>query len=94
MKIREALYSALPITILVYLIALLPVFSFNQNEIIAYTIGAVLRDGFGVLALVAMAPLITIQLLGFKAIVSNKIKERRAMQRIVQADDEHIIKFM
>ena len=53
-----------------------------------------LRDGFGVLALVAMAPLITIQLLGFKAIVSNKIKERRAMQRIVQADDEHIIKFM
>lgn len=56
--------------------------------------GAVLRDGFGVVALVAMAPLITIQLLGFKAIVSNKIKERRAMKRILQADDEHIINFM
>ena len=55
---------------------------------------AVLRDGFGVVALVAMAPLITIQLLGFKAIVSNKIKERRAMKRILQADDEHIINFM
>ncbi len=55
---------------------------------------AVLRDGFGIVALVAMAPLITIQLLGFKAIVSNKIKERRAMQRILQADDEHIINFM
>lgn len=55
---------------------------------------AVLRDGFGVVALVAMTPLITIQLLGFKAIVSNKIKERRAMRRILQADDEHIINFM
>ena len=55
---------------------------------------AVLRDGFGVVAMVAMAPLITIQLLGFKAIVSNKIQERRAMKRILQADDEHIINFM
>ncbi len=55
---------------------------------------AVLRDGFGVVALVAMAPLITIQLLGFKAIVSNKIKEKRAMKRILKADDEQIINFM
>lgn len=56
--------------------------------------GSVLSNGFGVVALVAMAPLITIQLLGFKSIVSNKIKERRAMKRILQADDEHIINFM
>ncbi len=55
---------------------------------------AVLRDGFGVVALVAMAPLITIQLLGFKAIVSNKISEKRAMKRILSADDEQIINFM
>lgn len=56
---------------------------------------AVLRDAFGVVSMVAMAPLITIQLLGFKAIVSNKVKERRAMRRILQADDdEHIINFM
>ncbi len=55
---------------------------------------AVLYDGFGVVALVAMAPLITIQLLGFKAIVSNKIKEKRAMKRILEVDDEHIINFM
>ncbi len=55
---------------------------------------AVLSDGFGVVAMVAMAPLITIQLLGFKAIVSNKIKERHAMKRILEADDEHIINFM
>ncbi len=56
---------------------------------------AVLRDGFGIVALVAMAPLITIQLLGFKAVITNKIKEHRAMRRMLQAeDDEHIINFM
>ena len=55
---------------------------------------AVLRDAFGVVALVAMAPLITIQLLGFRAIVSNKMKERRAMKRILDADDQQIINFM
>ena len=55
---------------------------------------AVLRDGFGVVALVAMTPLITIQLLGFKAIVSNKVKENRAMKRILDADDQQIINFM
>ena len=55
---------------------------------------AVLRDGFGVVALVAMAPLITIQLLGFRAIVSNKVKENRAMKRILDADDQQIINFM
>ena len=55
---------------------------------------AVLRDAFGVVALVAMAPLITIQFLGFRAIVSNKIKEHRAMKRILDADDQQIINFM
>ena len=55
---------------------------------------AVLRDAFGVVALVAMTPLITIQLLGFKAIVSENVKERRAMKRILDADDQQIINFM
>jgi len=55
---------------------------------------AVLRDAFGVVALVAMAPLITIQLLGFKAIVANKVKEKQAMKRILDADDMQIINFM
>ena len=55
---------------------------------------AVLRDAFGVVAMVAMTPLITIQLLGFKAIVSNMVKERRAMKRILDADDQQIINFM
>ncbi len=55
---------------------------------------AVLRDAFGVVSLVAMAPLITIQLLGFKAIVSEMIAEKRAMKRILGADDQQIINFM
>ena len=55
---------------------------------------AVLRDAFGVVAVVAMTPLITIQLLGFKAIVSERIAEKRAMKRILGADDQQIINFM
>lgn len=55
---------------------------------------AVLRDAFGVVALVAMTPLITIQLLGFRAIVANRISEKRAMKRILDAHDQQIINFM
>ena len=55
---------------------------------------AVLRDAFGVVALVAMAPLITIQLLGFRAIIGRKVAEHRAMRRILDADDQQIISFM
>ena len=55
---------------------------------------AVLRDAFGVVALVAMAPLITIQLLGFKGIVAEKLSEKRAMKKILDADDQQIINFM
>ncbi len=56
--------------------------------------GAVLRDAFGVVALVAMAPLITIQLLGFRAVVHNHVQEKRAMKRILDADDQQIINFI
>ena len=55
---------------------------------------AVLRDAFGVVAMVAMAPLITIQLLGFRAVIAMRVKERRAMKRILDADDRQIINFM
>ena len=53
-----------------------------------------LRDAFGVVALVAMTPLITIQLLGFRAVVDRRVKERRAMRRMLDADDQQIINFM
>ena len=55
---------------------------------------AVLRDAFGVVAVVAMTPLITIQLLGFKGIITQRVKERRAIKRILGADDQQIIEFM
>ena len=53
-----------------------------------------LRDAFGVVALVAMAPLITIQLLGFRGIIAERRAERRAMKKILDADDQQIINFM
>ena len=55
---------------------------------------AVLRDAFGVVAMVAMAPLITIQLLGFRSVIHNRIQEKLAMKRILDADDHQIINFM
>ena len=55
---------------------------------------AVLRDAFGVVALVAMAPLITIQLLGFRGILAERVNERRAMRRILDSDDQQIINFL
>ena len=48
---------------------------------------------FGVVAMVAMTPLITIQLLGFKAVMSSKVRAQITMKRILAADDEQIIYF-
>jgi len=41
-----------------------------------------------------MAPLITIQLLGFKAIITKQITDNIATKRILASDDEQIIDFM
>lgn len=54
----------------------------------------VMADAFGIVAMVAMTPLITIQLLGFRSIMITKMKEKIAMKRILDADDEQIIDFM
>ncbi len=54
----------------------------------------VLTDAFGLVAMVAMTPLITIQLLGFRAIVAKKMRDKIEMNRILSADDEQIIHFM
>ena len=53
----------------------------------------ILTDAFGVVAMVAMTPLITIQALGFKAVMSAKVRSKIAMKRILSADDEQIIYF-
>ena len=54
----------------------------------------VMTDAFGIVAMVAMTPLITIQTLGFKAIISKKMREKAAIRQILSAEDEQIIKFM
>ena len=53
----------------------------------------IMAYAFGVVAMVAMTPLITIQALGFKAIAMRVMRERIVMKRILDADDEQIIYF-
>ena len=54
---------------------------------------AVLDFAFGVVAMVAMTPLITIQTLGFKSVVSVRARDNAAMRRILSAADDQIIYF-
>lgn len=54
---------------------------------------AILNNAFGVVAMVAMTPLIMIQILGFKAVMLSKVRNKLAMKRILAADDEQIIYF-
>ena len=54
----------------------------------------ILSGAFGIVAMVAMAPLITIQLLGFRAIMAKKISDSIAMKKILGAEDEQIIDFI
>jgi len=60
-KIREALVSTLPVTAIVYLMALTPIFSLTQTELITFTIGAVMLVlGIGLFSLgadLAMTPM-------------------------------------
>ena len=54
----------------------------------------IMSDAFGIVSMVAMTPLITIQLLGFKAVVTKQVRNNIAMKRILSSDDEQIIDFM
>lgn len=75
----------------------------TSSFILPFAIGAcyvmqgeakIMADAFGIVAMVAMTPLITIQFLGFNAIITKKFKEKLAMKRILNSDDEQIINFM
>lgn len=55
---------------------------------------SIMTLAFGIVAMVAMTPLITIQILGFKSVITNQMRKRIAMKRILNADDEQIISFM
>ena len=72
----------------------------TSTFILPFAIGAsvaldssIIEVGFGIVSMVAMTPLITIQILGFKSVVTNKVKTQRRMQKIIAADDEQIIYF-
>ncbi len=56
--------------------------------------GNVLSDAFGIVAMVAMTPLITIQLLGFTAIFRKRFSEKLAMRKILDDKDDQIIRFL
>ena len=60
-KIKEALYSALPITAIVYVLALTPLFDLSVTELITFSVGAVLLVlGIGMFSLgadLAMTPM-------------------------------------
>ena len=55
--------------------------------------GSIMEYAFGVVAMVAMTPLITIQALGFRSVVSGFMHEKSAVRRILSADDAQIIYF-
>ena len=60
-KIKEALVSTLPVTAIVYILALTPFFDMSRTELITFTIGAVmLVFGIGMFSLgadLAMTPM-------------------------------------
>ena len=53
----------------------------------------ILYLAFGVVAMVAMIPLITIQLLGFRAVFAKMLRDKISMDRILRADDNQIVYF-
>lgn len=53
----------------------------------------VLSLAFGIVAMVAMTPLITIQALGFRAVLDRRVRSNRALRKIMEADDKQIIYF-
>ena len=44
--------------------------------------------------MVAMTPLITIQLLGFTSISKKRLAEKLAMRKILDEEDDQIIRFL
>lgn len=56
--------------------------------------GNILSDAFGIVAMVAMTPLITIQLLGFTSLSKKRLGEKLAMKKILGEEDDQIIRFL
>ena len=57
-------------------------------------VSSVLENGFGIVAMVAMTPLITIQVMSFRAVTAARVRQSIMMKNILGADDAQIIRFM
>lgn len=57
-------------------------------------IGSVMQNGFGIVSMVAMTPLLTIEILGLLAIIKDRIRMRRIVRQMNTLEDEEIIEFM
>lgn len=53
----------------------------------------VMSGGFGIVAMVAMTPLITIQILGFSAVIKDKIRQRINKTHVHEENENQIINF-
>lgn len=53
----------------------------------------IMNFAFGLVAMVAMTPLITIQILGFRGLMRDRNKTRRTIRTIISKDDNQIIYF-
>ncbi len=56
--------------------------------------GNILADAFGIVAMVAMTPLITIQLLGFTSLNKKRFSQKLAMRKMLIEEDDQIIRFL
>jgi hypothetical protein len=52
--------------------------------------GNIMTDAFGIVAMVAMTPLITIQVMGLVGNTKQKSRARRAHSEIIQTEDDMI----
>lgn len=55
--------------------------------------GAILNNAFGIVAMVAMTPLIAIQILGFRAVIITHRQRKASMKRIFRSGDSEVIYF-
>ena len=59
-----------------------------------FNVDKLLVNAFGIVAMVAMTPLITIQILGLNSQIKLKVKRSHRLKKINSSDDEQIINFM
>ena len=59
----------------------------------AYTSNEILSFGFGIVSLVALSPLLSIEILGVFSVIMNKRRINKEIKRALKEDDKLIISF-